>query len=104
MRTGVFPGGSLSKPAVWWTLFPLWSSQMVCLGDRRSYFPTQIPLWAGSDRSAKSFAMLPRPMEKTVASMLGVAPLIALFVMVVAGAFGVVTFGRGDRLPRGFRR
>ncbi len=104
MRAGLFPGGSLSKPAVWRALFPLWSSQMVRLRDRRSYFPTQVPLWAGSDRSAKSFAMLPRPMEKAVASMLGVAPLIALVVMAVAGAFGVVTFGRGNRPPRGFRR
>jgi hypothetical protein len=43
-------------------------------------------------------------MEKAVASMLSVAPLIALVVMAVAGAFGVVTFGRGNRPLRGFRR
>ena len=104
MRRGVFPGGLLSQPSVWWTLFSLRPSQMVRLGDWKYYFATQVPLRAGSNRSPKLFRVLPRPMEKTVASMSNVASMTVVIGVVSAGGFDVVPIRRRIRAPRNLCR
>ena len=89
MRASVFPSSILPQSPVWRALFPLCPTQMVRVGDRRYRFPAQISLWAAGYRSARSFTVLPRPMEKTVAPMFGVASIM----VVIVGFLGVVRLG-----------
>ena len=78
---------------------------MVCLGDRRHYFPAQVSHRLGDDQSMQSLTVLPRPVEKAVASRARTAPRMVVRVALVLGTLmNGAPFGMRMRLPGNLRR